>query len=78
MMAVTYNLASCNIKTVKECVNGLEALQYAKLIDFNVDFILLDLEMPIMDGFTACQQIIQAFEAKRNHHEPKISNKSNS
>jgi CheY-like chemotaxis protein len=62
-MAVTYNLKSSNINIQMEGVNGLEVLQYIQLnTDKKLDFVLLDLDMPIMNGFEACRQIIDFYE----------------
>jgi CheY-like chemotaxis protein len=55
-MAVAYNLTSQNINIQKEAVNGLEVLQYIQSNSgIKLDFILLDLDMPIMNGFEACR-----------------------
>jgi CheY-like chemotaxis protein len=62
-MAVAYNLTSQNINIKKEAVNGLEVLQYIQSnSNIKLDFILLDLDMPIMNGFEACRQIIDFYE----------------
>lgn len=56
---------------MKECDNGLVALNYVQK-NFNseekLDFILLDLDMPIMDGYQACEQIISCFNDKKKIH----------
>jgi CheY-like chemotaxis protein len=39
---------------VTEAINGLEALEHVTVSKKRFDFILLDLGMPIMDGFDAC------------------------
>lgn len=49
---------------IDEAANGQEALELVKKTMQGhgcqpYDMILLDLEMPIMDGFTACKKIIQ-------------------
>jgi CheY-like chemotaxis protein len=41
--------------TIKEAVNGQEAVDLFKT--FNFDLIILDLEMPVMDGYKAVAQI---------------------
>ena len=43
---------------VTEAINGLEALEYVTVSKKKFDFILLDLGMPIMDGYDACEQIV--------------------
>ena len=55
-MAVVYNLKSSNVGIQLEGVNGLELLQYIQINpNAKLDFVLLDLDMPIMDGFEACK-----------------------
>ena len=62
-MAVVYNLRSHNINIQLEAVNGLEVLQFVQMnSQIKLDFILLDLDMPIMNGFEACRQIIDFYE----------------
>lgn len=39
----------------KEATNGFEAIEFTKNEDF--DLVLMDLQMPEMDGYTACQNI---------------------
>lgn len=43
---------------VTEAINGLEALEHVTVSKMRFDFILLDLGMPIMDGYDACKQIV--------------------
>ena len=63
MMAVVMNLRKYNINTQLEAVNGLEVLQYIQCNpNIKLDFILLDLNMPIMNGFEACRQIIDFYQ----------------
>jgi CheY-like chemotaxis protein len=42
--------------------NGREAFQ--KATKFHYDLILMDLEMPLMNGFDSCSQIKEAFSGK--------------
>ena len=64
-MAVTYNLKACKVNIQMEGQNGLEVLQYIQMNpEKKLDFVLLDLDMPIMNGFEACQQIIDFFSNK--------------
>jgi len=46
---------------VVEAINGLEALELVTQQQKKFDFIILDLNMPIMDGFDACKQIIDFY-----------------
>ena len=45
-----------NVEVVYLASNGYEALEAYKQID-NLDFIMMDIDMPIMDGKDACKQI---------------------
>lgn len=47
--------AGTPIEIVGEAVNGLQAVQAASAL--HPDVVLIDLEMPLMDGFFATQQI---------------------
>ena len=67
LMALKMSLDQCQIE-YKEAINGLEALQQvqkknSKSLEF--DFILLDLNMPIMNGFEACKQIKQFYDQEK-------------
>jgi DNA-binding NarL/FixJ family response regulator len=50
-----------NIEIVGEVENGLEALELVKTTHPHV--VLSDLNMPVMDGITACGEIKRAFPA---------------
>ena len=62
-MAVSYALKFAKLNILLEAVNGLEVLQYIQTnSDVKLDVVLLDLDMPIMDGFEACKQIIDFYK----------------
>ncbi|WP_375177705.1 response regulator [Marinobacter mobilis] len=42
---------------VATCDNGAEALEWLKAPDHQVDVVLMDIQMPVMDGNTAVQEI---------------------
>jgi len=46
------------IKVVASCANGLAAVQTVRKVD--PDVVILDIEMPIMDGITALPQLLAA------------------
>ena len=49
------------LEIVGEAVNGLEAVQLAA--QFRPDIVVMDLEMPVMDGFEATRQIKERYLA---------------
>lgn len=63
MLAVAFNLKNLEINVLQECVNGLEAVQFVNTYynEIDLDLILLDLDMPIMNGYEACQQIVPEY-----------------
>ena len=64
-MACCHILRDMGINVVKQCLNGFEAVKFVEDEGSqNIDFILLDLDMPILDGFEACQQLIKYYDEK--------------
>jgi CheY-like chemotaxis protein len=62
LMAVSYAIKFAKLNILLEAVNGLEVLQYIQTnSDVKLDVVLLDLDMPIMDGFEACKQIVDFY-----------------
>lgn len=51
----TYLTLTGNIEIVGEARNGCEAVQLAEAL--SPDVVLMDLEMPIMDGYEAARQV---------------------
>lgn len=49
------------IKVVGEALNGQEALDYC--IDQPVDIVIMDINMPVMDGVAATKQLLKAHKA---------------
>ena len=47
------------VGNVDDAENGKEAIE--KLSDFNFDLVLLDLEMPVMDGWETAKKIVSKF-----------------
>jgi PleD family two-component response regulator len=54
LMQINLMLKKVNVK-VDEAINGLEALETVTQSKEKFDFIILDLNMPIMDGYDACK-----------------------
>ena len=64
LMSVGLCLKSAKVNIKVEGVNGLEVYQYIQMNpNVKLDFILLDLNMPIMDGFEACRQITNLYKS---------------
>ena len=62
--------------TVKQAVNGADAVNIWK--QGNIDLILMDIQMPVMDGYTATQKIRESEEASEFHqHTPIIAMTAN-
>jgi CheY-like chemotaxis protein len=57
------------IKDVDVAYNGFEG--YNKSMVKEYDFIICDLNMPVMDGFLFCTNFIKYFEDKINFFDPK-------
>ena len=49
--------------TVLPVANGMEALQVFSVT--NVDLVVLDVQLPILDGFTVCTEIRKRSSAER-------------
>jgi CheY-like chemotaxis protein len=60
LMANTTVLEKCNIEVVG-AVNGLDAFEQATSTNQKFNIIILDLSMPIMDGYDAARKIISHF-----------------
>ena len=72
-MACAINLKKFNIDVI-QALNGYMAVQKVKESiqdNLRIDFILLDLNMPILDGYDACSQIVKLFDLKSNGIFPK-------
>jgi DNA-binding NarL/FixJ family response regulator len=54
---------SNDVEVIGEAANGQEAIRQAGLL--NPDVVLMDLEMPILDGLQATAQIVQTKLTKR-------------
>jgi CheY-like chemotaxis protein len=67
-MALSYNLKIFeNVKILFEGCNGLEVFQFVQqnIGKIKISFIMLDLEMPIMNGFEACQKICRLYDEEK-------------
>ena len=63
LMANKKVLQICNIEAIG-VINGLEAYETVTIDEKWFDVIILDLNMPIMDGFTAAAKITDHFKNK--------------
>ena len=57
---------------VTKALNGYQAIQEIKAIDYNdispnevFSVVMMDLSMPVMNGFDGCEKIIKFFETDR-------------
>ena len=53
-------LQKANVNHVS-AINGLEALDIVQKSEIKYDFIILDLNMPILDGYEACRKILDHY-----------------
>ncbi len=53
--------------------NGEEAVNYIKNNHQNIDLIMMDVYMPIMNGFVASEEINNIFEVKKTKHIPIVA-----
>ena len=51
-------------KNIQTAINGMQA--YQKAISGTFNLIIMDLNMPVMDGFTAAKKIKEFFSIKTN------------
>ena len=73
MMASVYILEQVGIEVRKTFINGLDAVQYVKEYpDLELDFVLLDLDMPIMNGFDSCSELLKMYKQKNTGNKPLI------
>lgn len=63
LMMLNLNLRKCNINVLLQAQNGLELYQFLlkNTENYRFDFIVLDLEMPIMNGYVTCQKICEFY-----------------
>lgn len=52
---------------ILQAQNGLELYQFLQqnIKDVRLDFVLLDLEMPIMNGYVTCQKICELYDKNK-------------
>ena len=63
-MILKLNLTQANINVILQAQNGLELYQFLQknIQTVDLDFVLLDLEMPIMNGYVTCQKICELYD----------------
>ncbi len=66
-------LRTMGFTRIDEAVNGLEALQKLGNDDKNYDLVLMDCQMPEMDGFEACRKIREREQAEGQERVPVIA-----
>ena len=62
-------LKKAGYEDILEAVDGLNALEKLQEIGFKVDLIILDIDMPVMDGLTALKKLKGS---QRSKHIPVI------
>ena len=61
MMQIVHNLKVCGVQCT-EAINGMEAVDVIQRNgNSKIDIVLLDLQMPIMNGYDAAKQIIEHY-----------------
>ena len=66
LVAVSYMLKQMKLNIVHEGCNGLDTYQFVQKYGktLRIDFILLDLDMPILSGFEACRRILRFYDTE--------------
>jgi CheY-like chemotaxis protein len=65
LMIMTHILDDCGVEIVT-AINGQDALEKVMESEKKFDFIILDLNMPIMDGYDAAMKIISYYKGNDN------------
>ena len=67
LMMLNFNLNQSNVNVILQAQNGLELYQFLQqnIKDVKLDFVLLDLEMPIMNGYVTCQKICELYDKNK-------------
>ena len=65
LMIMSHVLDDCGVEVIT-AINGHDALERVLESENKFDFIILDLTMPIMDGYDAAQKIIAHYKGTDN------------